>query len=333
SSACDREAARRHAEKAREAAAGHGSPYYRVLAALALGALDPARRDAMHAEAAELAQTIDAPRLQRAVGAVARGEDGDCLAPFVARYRRDAVSASAEAPRLVVEVVRGRVLAGGSELALPEREHALLTVMATRPEGLGRERIADLLWPDHDQRDARNAFHVCMHRLKARIAGDDLVVRNGDTYRLAGAVRVDLWEIDRALARARAADADDAARTAALRDAYALLRAERPAKIEAWDWFEPTERRLRELRCETAQALANAALAEGRPADALALCREMIAYDPCDEPAREIAIRAYLHSGDRAAALRHYRQYRDVLMAELQCEPSESLARLVGAAP
>jgi len=40
----------------------------------------------------------------------------------------------------------------------------------------------------------------------------------------------------------------------------------------------------------------------------------------CDEPAREIAIRAYLDSGGRAAALRHFRQYRDVLQSELQCE-------------
>ena len=32
-----------------------------------------------------------------------------------------------------------------------------------------------------------------------------------------------------------------------------------------------------------------------------------------------------------AAALRHFRQYRDVLMNELQCEPSPSLAELVGA--
>jgi DNA-binding SARP family transcriptional activator len=57
----------------------------------------------------------------------------------------------------------------------------------------------------------------------------------------------------------------------------------------------------------------------------------MIAYDPCDEPAREIAIRAYLAAGDRAAALRHFRHYRDVLQAELQCEPSETIARLLGA--
>jgi DNA-binding SARP family transcriptional activator len=38
-----------------------------------------------------------------------------------------------------------------------------------------------------------------------------------------------------------------------------------------------------------------------------------------------------LAAGDRAAALRHFRQYRDVLQAELQCEPSQSLAKLVGA--
>ena len=91
-----------------------------------------------------------------------------------------------------------------------------------------------------------------------------------------------------------------------------------------------SESRVRWAR-EVAQALAKHALDEGRTQDALTLCHEMIAYDPCDEPAREIAIRAYLESGDRAAALRHFRQYRDVLQAELQCEPSESLAELVGA--
>ncbi|HEX3550243.1 MAG TPA: bacterial transcriptional activator domain-containing protein, partial [Candidatus Elarobacter sp.] len=80
-----------------------------------------------------------------------------------------------------------------------------------------------------------------------------------------------------------------------------------------------------------AQRLANRALAAGRHDEALALAHETIAYDPCDEPAREIAIRAHLAAGDRAAALRHYRQYRDVLQTELQCEPSESIARLVGA--
>jgi len=76
--------------------------------------------------------------------------------------------------------------------------------------------------------------------------------------------------------------------------------------------------------------LATDALGRSGPQDALALAHEMIAYDPCDEPAREIAIRAYLQLGDRAAALRHFRQYRDTLQSELQCEPSSSLLELVG---
>ncbi len=325
----DRGAALRNADTAREAAAGYRAPFYQVLAALAVAELNPAKRVAMRGEAAAIAKRIDAPELHKAVDALARGEDAGFLEPFVRRYR----GAGEAAPRagLVVELVNGRVLIDDNPVMLAEREHALLAAVAMRPEGLSRERLTDLLWPDLGEKEARNAFHVCLHRLKTRLGHENVVVRAGDSYRVGGDVRVDLWEIDRALAGVRASDAADPARTAALREVYQRLRAERPAKFEAWEWFEPTERHLRELRCEVAQVLAKEALDDRRYADALTLCHEMSAYDPCDEPAREIAIRAYLASDDRAAALRHFRQYRDVLMAELQCEPSAALAKLVGA--
>ncbi|MEA2664223.1 MAG: hypothetical protein QOI11_1167 [Candidatus Eremiobacteraeota bacterium] len=318
----------RHADLAREAAALYRSPFTQVLAALAVAELDPARRGALRAEAAAIAQRIDAPPLHEALAALGRDETGGFLAPFVRRYRP-----AAEAPRagLAVELVTGRVLRDGAPVTLAEREHALLVAIAMRPEALARERLTDMLWPDLGESPARNAFHVCLHRLKSRLGDDNAVVRTREGYRLGNDVRVDLWEIDRTVAALRAADTLDARQGAALRTLYDGLRATRPAKFEAWEWFEPTERHLRELRCEVAQALAKAALDEGRTQDALALAHEMIAYDPCDEPAREIAIRAYLKSGDRAAALRHFRQYRDTLDAELQCEPSEALAALVGA--
>ncbi len=318
----------RHADLAREAAALYRSPFTQVLAALAVAELDPPRRRALHAEAASIAQRIDAPALHEALTALARGEDGGFLAPFVRRYRP-----AAEAPRagLAIELVTGRVLRDGAPVTLAEREHALLVAVAMRPEALARERLTDMLWPDLGESAARNAFHVCLHRLKSRLGDDNAVVRTREGYRLGNDVRVDLWEIDRTAATLRAAEVLDARQSTALRGLYDGLRAARPAKFEAWEWFEPTERHLRELHCEVAQALAKAALDEGRIQDALALAHEMIAYDPCDEPAREIAIRAYLKSGDRAAALRHFRQYRDTLDAELQCEPSEALAALVGA--
>ena len=56
----------------------------------------------------------------------------------------------------------------------------------------------------------------------------------------------------------------------------------------------------------------------------------MIGYDPCDEAGRELAITAHLRRGDHAAAMRQYRQYRETLLAELQCEPSEQIKELVG---
>lgn len=326
----DDQTALRHADMAREAAAAYRAPFYQVLAAIALAELNPARRRALRAEAVAFAKRIDAAELHEAVDAIARGEDGGFLAPFVRRYRRDPAAAGGRSG-IVVELVTGRVSRDGDPLTFAEREHALLIAVAMRPEALSRERLTDMLWPDLAENAARNAFHVCLHRLKTRLGDENAVVRTREGYRLGNDVKVDLWEIDRAVGSLRTNDQLDAHQASGLRALYDRLRANRPPKFENWEWFEPTERHLRELRCEVAQALAKHALDEGRAQDALALCHEMIAYDPCDEPAREIAIRAYLESGDRAAALRHFRQYRDVLMAELQCEPSDALAELVGA--
>ena len=322
----------RNADLAREAAAAYRAPFYQVLAALAVAELNPSRKRAMRAEAANVAKRVESKELQDAVDAIARGDDAGFLATFVGRYRRETATFEPARKGIAVELVTGSVLRDGEPVTLPEREKALLTAVAMRPEALARERLTDMLWPDLPESAARNAFHVCLHRLKSRLGDDNAVVRTRDGYRLGTDVRVDLWEIDRGIHALRTHENLDAHQARALRALYDRLRANRPAKFEEWEWFEPTERHLRELRCEVAQALAKHALDEGRTPDALALCHEMIAYDPCDEPAREIAIKAYLESGDRAAALRHYRQYRDVLMAELQCEPSAALAELVGAA-
>lgn len=327
--AADETTALRYADSAREAAAISRIPFYQVLAALAVAELNPARRHVLRDEAATFAQRLDGSELRDAVDAIARGQDAAFLEPFVQRFRAIGESEGSRVG-IAVELVTGRVLRDGEPVALAEREHALLAAIAMRAEAFSRDRLTDMLWPELAESAARNAFHVCLHRLKVRL-GDDVIVRSRDGYRLRSDVRVDLWDVDRRLAALRAGGPLDRRMAERVRELYVRLRASRPPKFESWEWFEQTERHLREARCEVAQLLAKHALDEGRPQDALALCHEMIAYDACDEPAREIAIRAYLQSNDRAAALRHFRQYRDVLQAELQCEPSQALAALVGA--
>jgi DNA-binding SARP family transcriptional activator len=61
----------------------------------------------------------------------------------------------------------------------------------------------------------------------------------------------------------------------------------------------------------------------------LAVARDLIERDPCDETARELAIRAHIGAGDRVAATRELRTYREVVLRELDAEPSDYLVSLV----
>jgi DNA-binding SARP family transcriptional activator len=169
-----------------------------------------------------------------------------------------------------------------------------------------------------------------LHRLRAHLRRDDAVVRDGDGYRLHPDANVDLWEIERTMAAVRTREGLSETDRITLRRIWESLRLARPSRMEPWEWFAPVERRLGEFRIEIGHRLAIDALARNSPHEAIGFAEDMIAYDSCDEPARDVAIRAHLALNDRAAAMRQYRQYRETLLAELQCEPSAALRALVG---
>lgn len=90
------------------------------------------------------------------------------------------------------------------------------------------------------------------------------------------------------------------------------------------------ERRLLTAARDATDRLAEIALASNRPDVALALVRVTLNYDPCDERARELAIRAHVARGDRANAIREYRDYTKALLDELGLTPAFELAPLIG---
>jgi DNA-binding SARP family transcriptional activator len=91
------------------------------------------------------------------------------------------------------------------------------------------------------------------------------------------------------------------------------------------------ERRLLTAARDATDRLAGIALRSNRPDVTLALVRVTLDYDPCDERARELAIRAHIARGDRASAIREYRDYTRALLDELGLTPAFALASLVGA--
>jgi DNA-binding SARP family transcriptional activator len=330
SNAQDTTQAVRHARAAVTAAQQYRAPFIECLSFITLAAFDDVHFDEHMEKAIARAERCESTPLQLAVHAIAerRAEYG-MLNAFMTRLQRERLE---RVPMLEVQLTTGSVRSAGREISLSDREFALLVALSLRRETVPRARLADLLWPDLDEYAARNALSVCLHRLRHHLGNESSVVRAKDGYALNDDVRVDLWEIDRTVAALRSRPALGDTERRRLAQVYEKLRGRRPDRMAQWEWFEATERHISELRLEVAHRLASDALSHGNAVRALELAEEMIGYDPCDEAARHIAITAHLAMGDRSAAMRQYRQYRETLLAELDCEPSDEIKHLVGLA-
>jgi DNA-binding SARP family transcriptional activator len=318
----------RFAQSALAAAEQYRAPFVECLAALALALLDEAQRETMLERARKCAAHCESPALSEAVeGAVREGAQKGILASFVSGLTR---KRARRAPILEVDVFSGAVRCNGQAAQLSGRELELLIALCIRPAVVTRSRLADLMWPELEEYAARNALSVCLHRLRSHLGADEAIARSDEGYRLSDGAVVDLWEAERIVNATRSRQALSETERKELRGIQQRLSASRPPRMLAWEWFAPTERRIEELRLDATMTLAMDALQRGEGQSALAYADAMIAYDPCDETAREVAIRAHLQMGDRSAAIRHLRQYQKTLQAELQCDPSPTILALVG---
>ncbi len=310
-------------------AAAHESrrPFVSALAALAAALVDENAKENFLNLASHAADCCESPAFSLAVKAVIDESDDvgmlNAFVTYLAHGHRSVV------PLLAVHVAGGTISVDGFPIAIGGRELELVIALAMRRDATPRARLAAMLWPDLQESAARNALSVCLHRVRTHLGRPGAIVRQGDGYALHPQAMVDLWEMDRLAGSVRGRDRLTETQRTTLRRLWRELREERPSIMQRWEWFAATERRLNELRIELGHRLANDALARGETSEALECALDGIACDPCDETAREIAIRSHLLDGDRAAAMRQFRQYRETLLAELQCEPSRSLAALV----
>ena len=314
------------AESAKRNADESNDVFLRVLAGVALG-LSDASRDEMLVEALALAASIEAPGPQAAVAAlIAGGRDSGLLSVFAERFAGE----DRAAERIAVEVLTRTIRRGEAIVDLRDRELALVIALARQRGASTRNELGDLLWPELDESAARDALNSCLYRVRQRLGESAIVWRRSDGYRLHESVRVDVREIEpwAATLRQTKRALRDGER-ALLGELHARLRRNTLREGETWEWLEGLAARLEELTLAVGERLAQDALARGRFADALAVARDLIERDPCDETARELAIRAHVGAGDRVAAARELRTYREVLSRELDAEPSEYLVTLV----
>ena len=215
----------------------------------------------------------------------------------------------------VVEIILdGRRLRAFNSLRLQRS----LALIAIRRDLKHRSRLAFELWPDSDERQARTNLRKLLHDFRHSLPDigefveiDNEIVRWIPT----GPSAVDVLRFRDAMA---VGDLELAARL------YSgdLL----PACYDDWVLNERAK-----LRAEAYQAfvrLTEEAAGRDDHKATIKHAQRVIDLEPTDEAAVRIQMEAHLALGDRAAALRSYHRYAEVLERDLEVAPGESIGAM-----
>lgn len=224
--------------------------------------------------------------------------------------------------------------------AIKPRPRAVLRLLALNAgKPIHRDVLAATFWPDADPASSARNVHVALSGLRKQLsagegAGSTTLVREGEAYRLVvpPGGRVDLVEVEAALASARAAHArkDDAAEAAACRRALELGRGELLPEDGPADWVVYRREETRIELAGAARSLAEIMLAYD-PNGAADACAAGLRLDPHHDGLWRLLIAAREQAGDHAAAATA-RQGYERMLGQLGLTPSGYAAEGSGAA-
>jgi DNA-binding SARP family transcriptional activator/predicted negative regulator of RcsB-dependent stress response len=222
---------------------------------------------------------------------------------------------------------------GGEAVPLPRSAvlRGLLTALAAaRGQALSADRLTALVWAGRSTGIRPGSLHVGVSRLRRWLAALDPAVtieHDAAGYRITAEPRT--IDLSRLIDLAGDADRSDdpASRCELLAAATGLCRGRPLADLDTPGSGDPLVRSVHEAVRSTVLAYADAALAAGRPQEAIHALTDHIGREPLDEPAHARLIRALSACGRPAEALARYGSLRSHLAEELGVDPSEEVQR------
>lgn len=191
-----------------------------------------------------------------------------------------------------------------------------------------RQRVAQALWPDSTDGQARTNLRNVVHHLRRtapRVAGLLRIDPGALCWVGSPHCRVDLVGFQTALDTTRAAAPRSPAQQEALREAVRWHRSDLLADCPD-EWLVDERTRLRELLLAALRDLVGllSTTHAQSTVEAAAYGRELVRRDPLNEAHHRLLVEAYRAAGDRASAIRAYHDCVTLLRQELGVMPSEA---------
>ncbi|MHB1158880.1 MAG: tetratricopeptide repeat protein [Chloroflexota bacterium] len=209
-----------------------------------------------------------------------------------------------------------------------EKTKELFFHLLQQTHPLRKEQIVDDVWPDVEMGKSNSQFHSTMYRLRRALFPQCVTYRDGRyQLTLGNSLWYDAEEFVQLLDGAEQPDLPRRRRIERFGKAIGLYQG--PFLDEFYSDWATTRREELEMRyLQALNRLARLRAEEGSLEQAVELLRTAVAKDPFQEESHYGLIHYSALMGDRAAALRHFRSYVELLRDELSAKPSAGVSAL-----
>jgi ATP/maltotriose-dependent transcriptional regulator MalT/DNA-binding SARP family transcriptional activator len=197
----------------------------------------------------------------------------------------------------------------------------LFFLLLAHPEGMTKEEIGEIFWPDSSPDDLRIRMKNTVYRLRHAV-GKDVIILDQDNYRFNNNLDyeydVELFLKENALGlKAK----DPLQKLSHFREAAKLYKGTFLPEIDE-TWVHTTRESLQQICINILLQTAEIYLEMANYHLALEFCQRALGVDNCNELAYRLSFRIYAAMGDRAAVVKQYSHCCEVLSREINTKPS-----------
>jgi LuxR family transcriptional regulator, maltose regulon positive regulatory protein len=203
----------------------------------------------------------------------------------------------------------------------------LFFVLLTHPEGMTKETVGSIFWPDISPEELKLRFKNTIYRVRHAVGKQSIVLQD-DYYRFNRGLdyEYDVEDFQHAIKQALRAGSTKE-KLNHYRSAVRLYKGTYLPDIEE-TWNIADRERLFQVYIEALLKVAELSFEGGQQQAALDFIHRALVADPCLEAAHRLAMRVHAAMGNRAAVARQYERCRQALLAEINALPSSQTQQL-----